>query len=318
MKRLLAAALVALILLALMVTRAGAGDQLEVAAAGANVEAWVKVDGVTYHLTVADNAPLPTVTVTATPTQAPTATATAVPTATATKAPTQTATATATKTPAPVACLGVQRYPEIRPTNTQWNNTAGHKLDPQYRTFFDGFGPYYDKIDGMGCVGGTTEQILEWAAKKWGLDQIPGMGPDIIKAVAVQESDWYERVQGDYEASTASWAFPSPGFYPTGPQTFGLTGIKRTSWPDSWASSHTSTAFAADYFGAALRAYYDGAIPWASRTKGNLNRAIGAWFCGCDDGGGDSYAVKVKQYMTEKEWTKPYFKTVVCSTDCEP
>jgi hypothetical protein len=261
-------------------------------------------------------APVPTATTT---TPGTTATATRTPpAATATRTPpTATATIAATSTPNASACLGVPRYPEIRQVNVRYNNTAAPKLNPQHREWIEGFGPYYDKVDGLGCVGGTTEQILEWAALKWELDKIPGSSKDIIKAVAVQESDWYQRVRGDHEVCNQRWCFPSPGFYGVDYQTYGLTGIKRTAWADTWDKSHISTPFAADFYGAALRAYYDGAIPWASNTKGNLVRAIAAWYCGCDSGWPE-YSNSVLRYHADKEWEKAYFRTVECSTNCVP
>lgn len=224
----------------------------------------------------------------------------------------------AARSEAPEICPGVPAYPEKRAVNTPWNYTPGHKPDPLYREWITGFGPYYDRIDGAGCTGGTTEQILEWAARKWGIDAITGAGPDLIKAVAVKESDWYQRVQGDHEACTQDWCYPLPGYFGTTYQTYGILGVKRTSWPDSYPSSHVSTAFAADWYGAAFRAYYDGAIPWASGTKGNLLRTIGAWYCGCDDGGGDDYAAQVLAFLAAREWEKAHFATVGCSTNCAP
>lgn len=280
---------------------------------------WSMTDanGVTLTISLSGPTPLPTATAsptaTATPSPSPTATATA--TATATPTP---ATPQPTPTAVVASCLGAPRYPEVRSVNTQYNNTGGHKPDPRYREWITGFGPYYDKIDGVGCVGGTTEQILEWAAIKWGLHQIPGGSKDLIKAVAVKESDWYQRVQGDFEACNLTWCFPSPGHWGTGYQTFGITGVKRTAWADTFPSSHTSTAFAADVYGAAFRAYYDGAIPWAAGTKGDIWRSVGAWYSGNDDpnGIGKEYSETVRNILGNQNWKQSYFPTVACSTNC--
>jgi hypothetical protein len=285
---------------------------------------WQMTDSNGVVLSISLSAPEPTPTATATPT-APPATATAIPpTATATPSPTATATSTvtpvpptptatatpvpptATPTPLVVNCLGVPAYPEIRPTNIKANNTPGGKLNPAHREWITGFGPYYDKVDGLGCLG-TTEQILEWAAIKWELHRIPGSSKDLMKAVAVRESDWYQLVQGDMENCDASWCFPSPGFYGRAYQSYGITGIKRTAWANTWDKSHVSTAFAADFYAAAFKAYYDGAIPWAARTKGDIWRSIGAWYCGCDNatGIGIEYAATVRDILGNRNWTQP-------------
>src|SRR5437764_378821 len=72
--------------------------------------------------------------------------------------------------PGAADCLGVPAYPEIRPQNAAQNQTPGEPPDPAQRGWLKGFEPYYDRISGQGCLG-TTEQILEWAARKWGFDQ---------------------------------------------------------------------------------------------------------------------------------------------------
>jgi hypothetical protein len=296
---------VAVVISAVMATQVATAAVPQAVSGG---PAWSVTDSNGVTLTISLSGPIPTVTVTpAPPTNTPVP-----PTATATKPP-----VISTPTPGVGNCLGVPAYPEIRVANTKYNNTQAPKLDPAHRNWITGFGPYYDKVDGLGCVNGTTEQILEWAALKWGLDKLPTGSKDLVKAAAVQESDWYQRVRGDSEACTQNWCFPSPGFYGNTYQTYGLTGIKRTAWAGTWDKSHTSTAFAADFYGAGIRAYYDGAITWAPGTKGNLDRAIGAWFCGCDTGSG-AYTADVRRYLAEKEWTKPYFKTVGCSTNCIP
>lgn len=314
-RRIILACLTVLAAVLLLVTHGRSVAALPYIASDALAWSMTDSNGVTLTISLSAPTPLPT------PTLTPSPTATATATRTPTPAPTATATATpASPQPTPVAasCLGVPRYPEVRPVNTQYNNTGGHKPDPAYREWITGFGPYYDKIDGAGCVGGTTEQILEWAAIKWGLHQIPGGSKDLIKAVAVKESDWYQRVQGDFEACNLTWCFPSPGHFGTGYQTFGITGVKRTAWADSWPSSHTSTAFAADWYGAAFRAYYDGAIPWAAGTKGDIWRSVGAWYSGNDDpdGIGKPYAETVRDILGNQNWREGYFATVGCSTNC--
>jgi hypothetical protein len=348
-RRIILSTIVAILVCAVLLTG-------RAAAVGPNIAlgvplTWQMTDanGVVLSISLSAPAPEPTPSATATATPVPpTATATATPAPTSTTvppSPTATATplppaATATATPTataipPIAtpvpptatptvvvvanCLGVPAYPEIRPTNVKANNTPGGKLDPRHREWITGFGPYYDKVDGLGCLG-TTEQILEWAAIKWELHRIPGSSKDLMKAVAVRESDWYQLVQGDMEECTATWCFPSPGFYGKAYQSYGITGIKRTAWANTWNKSHVSTAFAADFYAAAFKAYYDGAIPWAARTKGDIWRSIGAWYCGCDNatGIGIEYAATVRDILGNRNWTQPYFKDVGCSTNCAP
>src|SRR5262249_24698045 len=94
----------------------------------------------------------------------------------------------------PGHCLGGPAYPGIRWDNWTQNQTRGRHTDPN--SFF---GPaswrwYYDQIDGN-CAG-TTEQILEWAARKWGFDQLGY--PDLAKAIGVIETWWHQSHIGPY------------------------------------------------------------------------------------------------------------------------
>jgi hypothetical protein len=167
--------------------------------------------------------PTPSHAATATPTAAAThsatatATATHSATATPTHAPTATPTHTPTSTSAPPAagyfalkpvgswsslpsdgqCAAQVHYStwEPRPENAQQNNTkpaagamaAAFAARP--RNQGGTYNPLWDswllkRVDGQ--FTGTTDEIFQWSACKWGL-------PDnVIRAVAVQESTWFE------------------------------------------------------------------------------------------------------------------------------
>src|SRR5262249_27484398 len=43
-----------------------------------------------------------------------------------------------------------------------------------------------------GNFTGTTDEILQWAACKWGID------PDLVRAQAEQESNWRQSMRGDW------------------------------------------------------------------------------------------------------------------------
>jgi hypothetical protein len=227
-----------------------------------------------------------TATPTATPTNtlSPTATPTSTPAATSVRA---TATATASPTPT-VTCGGAPAYPELRPSNATANQTPGRPADASTSPYPmpAGFEPYFAKIDGRGCLG-TTEQILEWAAQKWGLDQL-GYA-DLAKAMAVKESWWDVGIVGDAG------------------QSFGILQVKDGPvgyWPDGRYAA-TSTAFGADYAMAIVRFHYDGNSWLGAGTRGNLRNAVGAYFCGCGYDGAGAYATKVWEYLNARPWKSP-------------
>ena len=176
---------------------------------------------------------------------------------------------------------GVPAYSEVRPANTAANMTTGALPDLSKVSPSDPFYPYYSKITGA-CTG-TTEQILEWAAKKWGFDQLGY--PDLAKAMAVVESWWYQSTIGAHGE-------------------VGILQVNPCCWAD-WQKAQRSTAFDADYAMAVVRMHYDGNSWLGAGTKGNLRNAVAAWECGCGYNGGGNYATRVFNYYVSKPWQHP-------------
>jgi hypothetical protein len=177
-------------------------------------------------------------------------------------------------------CLGVPAYPEVRWENAAQNATPGRPTNPAAFHGWQGWRWYYDRIDGA-CTG-TTEQILEWAAKKWGFDQLGY--PDLAKAMAVQETWWRESFVGNHGE-------------------VGILQIHPTWWPDYQPASW-STGYAADYVMAVIRSYYDGAQWFGAATKGDLRGSVAAWYCGCPYAGWDWYASTAFHYNDTKPWKR--------------
>jgi len=176
---------------------------------------------------------------------------------------------------------GVPAYPEVRPANTAANMTTATLPDLSKVSPSDPFYPYYSKITGA-CTG-TTEQILEWAAKKWGFDQLGY--PDLAKAMAVVESWWYQSTIGAHGE-------------------VGILQVNPCCWAD-WQKAQQSTASDADYAMAVVRMHYDGNSWLGAGTKGNLRNAVAAWECGCGYNGGGNYATRVFTYYVSKPWQHP-------------
>ena len=113
-----------------------------------------------------------------------------------------------------------------------------------------------------GHYRGTTDEILQWAARKWGFD------PDLFRAVATVESYWNMSAVGD------------------GGLSFGIFQMKRTYHCCPPLSSKY-TAFNADYYGAILRAYFDGKQKWLNDVErgeryeaGDVWGSVGSWYAG--------------------------------------
>lgn len=170
---------------------------------------------------------------------------------------------------------------EIRPENNEANRTPGRSTDPTRFNMYESFRPYYDKINGD--YVGTTEQILAWAAKKWGFDHLGY--PDLAKAMAVAESWWR---QGHIGANGE----------------LGILQVHPKYWPDAEPAGW-STAYAADYSMAVVRHYYDGNSWLGENTKGHIRNSVAAWECGCGSNGNGSYTTIVFEYYESKPWLRP-------------
>jgi len=150
-----------------------------------------------------------------------------------------------------------------------------------------------------GAFTGTTGEILQWSAYKWGIDE------EVVRAVAWQESGWHQFNKGDY----------ANGYY----HSFGLMSI-RDSTNSSPTGAHNAfggypwtsraTALNVDFFGAWIRSCLDGVFydggSWlyhGKRVKGDLWGCLGAWYSGdWYDGGASAYIARVKQILGERPW----------------
>jgi autotransporter family porin len=184
------------------------------------------------------------------------------------------------------------------------------KLWPQERAFV------------TGQYVGTTDEILQWAAYKWGFD------PNLARADAVQETHWKQTSIGDQ---------CSPNV--TGEGSYGILQAKNkncsgTTIQGGYPDTFNDTALDADFWGAHLRACYDGAFQgWLYDGKtvaaditahstyvdptpitGNKGQdyvlwgCIGFWFSGgWWDSGASSYISSVQGYYTSKPWLQAGF-----------
>jgi hypothetical protein len=154
----------------------------------------------------------------------------------------------------------------------------------------------------------TTTMVIQWAACKWGLDE------DTLRAQAVVESGWDQSWRGDICGTD-----PSIG-------SFSIIQIKNRYCDDSLASggmpaTQSSTALALDFFGAHLRACYDGAFydggAWlyGGKTVDQIAATsgwdyvywgcIGNWYSGgWHDSGAETYIAEVKLDLANRVWTK--------------
>ncbi len=187
---------------------------------------------------------------------------------------------------------------------------------------------------------GTTDEIIQWAACKWGL-------PDnLLRAIAVRESTWFQALHftdgscyvdrgcGDVIASTspatqtfcameATHGYDYQEQFGSGrcPETFSIAGVMSWQAPawdrypgnqnGTFPFNRDSTAFALDYLGAELRGCFEGWEPWLGHgyAKGSLWGCVGAWYAGAWlSPGARHYIGLVRLEMRRQVWRKASFR----------
>lgn len=207
---------------------------------------------------------------------------------------------------------------EPRPGNKGYNQVAPARLRLRpVRVAARAYDPRWNRYVLHRVTGhftGTTDEIFQWAAVKWGL-------PDnLLRSIAYMESDWRQRNLGDYVDELAECP---PGYDSVPcPVTFGIVGTKSTSWPGVYPWNHRSTAAAVDVLGGWLRGCYEG-WAWWLRQHGNTSRGsyhagdvwgcAGAWYSGdWHDGpagapGGEHYGRRAQYWARDRPWLRPQF-----------
>jgi hypothetical protein len=260
--------------------------------------------GPTEPATTTTTAAPATTTTTAAPATTTTTTAASTTTTTAAPAPTTTTTTaapapTTTTTAAPVSgslfhtlpvgaslpteqqCASrVRRTAENRSVNTSFNHVVG-----------SGPNSLYPRVTGN--FTGTTDEILQWAACKWGIDE------DVVRSQIALESWWQQTTVGDNGES------------------FGLGQVRVPYHQTAFVNDDAkrSSAYNVDYTYAVWRACYDGQFTWLNSVEhtGNYGAGdqwgcLGVWFSGrWHTADAEGYITRVQGYLSQKIWTTPGF-----------
>ena len=191
---------------------------------------------------------------------------------------------------------------EPRPANTVANHTIPTAAQlANFNSYTGQWGtsacgdPLRTKVTGN--FTGTTDEIIQWAAWKWGLPE------DVVRATAVNESKWKMSFVGDL---TDKW------------QSYGMLQIKNNNaWHGgTYPMSANDTAFNVDYWAGMVRQYFEGCSTWLKNysyngyhyAAGDLWGSVGAWYSGAwHDNGAQLYISHVKTYLANKTWAQPGF-----------
>ena len=208
---------------------------------------------------------------------------------------------------------------EPRQDNTPYNYTTPHLLDlrpaEQAEHSYDPRWNTYILKRITGHYVGTTDEIFQWAAAKWGI-------PDnLIRTIAYVESGWHESNFGDFVRDRTE-CLPGYRAVPC-PVTFGIVGVKSTSWRGIFPWNRDSTAAAVDVLGGWLRGCYEGWVWWlrapgnhfhGTYHAGDIWGCVGAWYSGewydgspHDEQSGEGYIYQVKYWEKVQPWLRGGF-----------
>jgi hypothetical protein len=140
---------------------------------------------------------------------------------------------------------------------------------------------------------GTTDELIQWAACKWGLSD------ELLRAQAAAESGWSQRTEGDLEPRSDGHCAPGDRRDPC-PTSFGLLQTKWYFHPGGYPMVRTMTSFHLDWSAAQLRGCYEGS---KGVVRGDFDACLGNWFSGgWDDPGGRAYVERVMASLAAKPW----------------
>jgi hypothetical protein len=193
---------------------------------------------------------------------------------------------------------------EPRPQNTARNGAVNIRVprltaDPENRR-----PDFARRVSGN--FAGTTDELRQFYACKWGLDEVH------LGAVMHYESQWDQGQLGDFRPLTnpdgARNAACQPGYLTDPcPESFGITQVRITFYPGTAPGAITSTSFNLDYYGASQRACFEGLTTWLGNGygPGNLMGCAGWWYNGgtwLDEASSGNYRRNIQARIASPPW----------------
>ena len=181
----------------------------------------------------------------------------------------------------------VRPAPEVRSMNSSYNQTRGFgsPADPPM--------PLFKRVTGN--FTGTTDEILQWAACKWGIDE------DIVRAQAAKESWWTQTNVGDNGESFGIMQDRQP--------------FMAWAFNNGAGDARTSTAYNVDASLAVRRSCFEGNETWLNTpdrgrdyAAGDIWGCVGMWFSGrWYTQPAVDYIAAVQDWLNQRIWETPDF-----------
>ena len=209
----------------------------------------------------------------------------------------------------------IKHRPENKGVNATYNATRGNQQLAS--DFLSGDDPRANAEIVPRVTGnfvGTTDEILQWAACKWGIDE------DLVRAQAAIESWWRQTAKGDF-GTDASRCPPGHGLGVDGqagqcPESWGILQNRYPYEVSAWPGMADSTAFNADTAYAIWRACFEGYETWLNTVErgqdyvaGDAWGCIGRWFAGrWHTPAAEGYIGRVQGYLSDRIWEQSQFQ----------
>jgi hypothetical protein len=208
---------------------------------------------------------------------------------------------------------------EPRPANTAPNHVVPTAAQLAGLSPWNSENAYDNRALGLearitGAFTGTTDELLQWVACKWGFDE------DHIRAEAVQASAWMQTLDGDWSTTSSECPPDADTRASDGgaqcAETYGMFQIVWQFHKSAWPMFRDSTPFHLDYIFGLRRVCFEGwdtsqaARATADRpyTANDEWGCIGAHFSGgWYDAGANSYISAVRGQLAGRAWTHPDF-----------
>lgn len=217
------------------------------------------------------------------------------------------------KLPSGATCAGwVRARPraENKAVNASANRATGHKVPTELLSGDSSVRrTLASRIDGN--FTGTTQEIIRWAACKWGFDE------DLMKAQIAIESWWRQDTLGDFHEDPSRCA-PGHALGVDGkaglcPESYGLMQTRYPYMTSAFPGVLRSSAMNVDVGFAILRSCFEGNETWLNTVErgreyaaGDLVGCMGRWFSGrWYTQGANDYIARVKDYLRQRIWTTP-------------
>lgn len=200
--------------------------------------------------------------------------------------------------PSPATCAAMVRRSswEPRPENRRANRRTPGRLRLGRSPDFDARwnAAYRPRITGR--FAGTTDELIQWAACKWGLSD------ELLRAQAAAESSWRQGAEGDLEPRSSGRCAPGDLRDPC-PTSFGLLQVKWLFHRPGYPMVRTMSAFHLDWSAAQLRGCYDGRK--RGLPGGDYWGCVGNWYSGdWRDPEALDYVARVRAELAGKPWLR--------------